>query len=409
MKKPKQLRTTFASYTHFEHIGEGGCSIVFSAKEENGNAVAIKILDSSKANREKLKRFKNEYRFCSWNKHPNIITVLDHGLTEEQSPFFVMPLYKGSIRPLIGKLSPRDALSVFEKILDGVDAAHKLGVTHRDLKPENILTNDTRTNVVIADFGIAAFEEEEIYTAVETKDGARLANFQYAAPEQRTRGKKIDKRSDIYALGLILNELFTAELALGTNYKTITSVTADYPYLDSLVEKMLQQDPTSRYNDIDEIKIELIARGEEHVSMQKLSKLKDTVIPTSEVDDLLIADPIRIVNVNWENNTLRIELNHQPNQNWIWSLRNMGSYSYLMGKEPNNFQFSGKFAIISAGANEAQQVVDYFKKWLQAANRLYANKLEKEQEAAERKQREELQNLIRQEQERINVMQKLKF
>ncbi len=409
MKKPKQLRTTFTFYTHFEHIGEGGCGIVYSAKEESGSAVAIKILDPAKANREKLKRFENEYRFCSRNKHPNIITVLDHGLTEEQSPFFVMPLYKGSIRRLIGKLSPRDALSVFEKVLDGVDAAHKLGVTHRDLKPENILANDTATDLVIADFGIAEFEEEEIYTAVETRDGARLANFQYAAPEQRTRGKAIDKRADIYALGLILNELFTTELAHGTNYKTITSVTADYLYLDSLVEKMLQQYPTSRYNNIDEIKRELIERGEEHVSMQKLSKLKDTVIPTSEVDDPLIADPIRIVGVDWKNNTLLIELNHQPNQNWIWSLRHMGSYSSLMGKGPDNFQFVGKSARISANANEAQQVVDDFKKWLPAANRLYANKLEKDQEAAERKQREELQNLIKQEQERTNIMGKLKF
>jgi serine/threonine protein kinase len=236
-----------------------------------------------------------------------------------------------------------------------------------------------------------------------------LANFQYAAPEQRTRGKKIDKRADIYALGLILNELFTAELAHGTNYKTIASVANDYPYLDSLVEKMLQQDPTSRYNDIDEIKKELIARGEEHVSMQKLSKLKDTVIPTSEVDDPLIADPMRIVNVDWDNDTLSIELNHQPNPNWLWSLRNMGGYSSLIGKGPDNFEFVGKFARILASANQAQQVIDHFKQWLPAANLVYANKLNQDQEAAERKQREELQKRIRQEQEMADVKRKLKF
>lgn len=409
MKKPKQLRTTFASYALIECIGEGGSGVVYGASEENGNAVAIKILDPAKANREKLKRFENEYRFCSRNKHPNIITVLDHGLTDEQAPFFVMPLYKGSIRRLIAKLAPHDALSVFKKILDGVDAAHKQGVIHRDLKPENILSNDTGTDLVIADFGIAEFEEEEIYTAVETRDGARLANFQYAAPEQRTRGKKIDKRADIYALGLILNELFTAELAHGTNYKTIASVTSDYPYLDSLVEKMLQQDPTSRYSDIDEIKKELIARGEEHVSMQKLSKLKDSVIPASEVDDLLIADPMRIVDVDWDNGTISIELNHQPNPNWIWSLRNMGNYSSLMGKGPDSFQFVGKSARISVSSNQVQQVIDHFKQWLPAANRVYVNKLKQDQELAEHKQREELQKRIRQEQEKADVKRKLKF
>jgi serine/threonine protein kinase len=407
MKRPTQLRTTFASYTVLECIGEGGSGIVYGAQEENGSAVAIKILNPVKANREKLKRFENEYRFCSRNKHPNIITVLDHGLTEQQAPFFVMPRYKESLRQSIGNLAPRDAFLAFMKILDGVDAAHKLGVTHRDLKPENILTNDT--DLVVGDFGIAEFEEDEIYTVVETKEGARLANFQYAAPEQRTRGKPIDKRADIYALGLILNELFTAELAHGTNYKTIASVTSDYPYLDSLVERMLQQIPASRYSDIGEIKKELIARGDEHINLQKLSKLQETVIPTSEIDDPLVADPMRIIGVDWENNTLSILLNHQPNPNWLWSLRNMGSYSSLMGKGPDNFQFVGQSARISAGADEAQQIIDYFKNWIPTANRGYVNKLKQDQEATERKQREELKKRIRQEQERLDVKRQLKF
>ena len=94
MKKPKQLKTTFSTYAVIERIGEGGSGVVYSAAEEGGPEVAVKILDPTKANKEKLKRFENEYRFCSRNKHANIITVLDHGLSEEQAPFFVMPLYK---------------------------------------------------------------------------------------------------------------------------------------------------------------------------------------------------------------------------------------------------------------------------------------------------------------------------
>jgi len=408
MKKPRQLRTTFSNYTLEQCIGQGGSGIVYSAREENGAEFAIKVLDSAKTNKDKLKRFENEYRFCSRNKHPNIITVLDHGLTEDQAPFFVMPRYTRSIRQLIGTLTPRAALTAFEKILDGVDAAHKQGATHRDLKPENILVNDP-PELVIADFGIAEFEEEELYTAVETKDGTRLANFQYAAPEQRTRGAKIDKRADIYAVGLILNELFTAQLAHGTNYKTIASVTRDYPYLDSLVERMLQQNPASRYNDIDEIKRELIARGEDHVSMQRLSTLKATVIPTSETDDPLVVDPMRIVDVNWDKGILSIVLNHQPNPNWQWSLRNMGGYTSVAGKGPESFQFAENKAQISTSSELAQTVIDYFKQWLPVANRVYVNKLEKDREAAERKQREELHKQIRQEEERADVNRKLKF
>ncbi|MBI3545002.1 MAG: serine/threonine protein kinase, partial [Gammaproteobacteria bacterium] len=203
MKKPKQLRTTFTTYQIHDCVGEGGSGVVYSASDDNGSKLAIKILEPAKASKDRLKRFENEFRFCSRNKHPNIITVLDHGLVDDSVPFFVMPLYEGSFRGLIGKLSPRDALTTFEKILDGVEGAHKLGVIHRDLKPENILVNSKGKELVIADFGIATFEEEELFTAVETKDNARLANFQYAAPEQRVRGKPVDKRADIYALGLI--------------------------------------------------------------------------------------------------------------------------------------------------------------------------------------------------------------
>ena len=408
MKKPKVLKSAFSVYTIRDRIGEGGSGIVFSANDDNGIKFAIKALDSRKATKEKLKRFKNEYRFCSNNKHSNILTVLDHGLTNEGLPFFVMPLYDHSLRDMIGKIEPRKALNIFIKIADGVEAAHKMGVTHRDLKPENILVKGDE-ELVVADFGIACFEEEELYTTVKTKEGTRLANFRYAAPEQHTRGKVIDSRADIYALGLILNELFTTELALGTNYKTIAAVTKDYPYLDKLVEKMLQQDPAARYNNIEEIKKELVARGEEHVSMQKLSKLKGTVILTTEVDDPLINDPMKIVKVDWKNNTLSIELNHLLNHNWIRALLNMGSYSSVMGKEPNRFQFVDKVARISARSNEVQQIVDQFKQWLPTANKVYEDKLKRDQEAKEREEREELQRRIQQEEERADVMRNLKF
>ena len=293
--------------------------------------------------------------------------------------------------------------------MNGVDAAHKLGVVHRDLKPENVLSNDTGNDLVVADFGIARFEEEDFYTAVETKDGTRLANFQYAAPEQRIRGKAIDKRVDIYALGLILNELFTGQLALGTNFKEISSVTNDYPYLDILVDRMLQNDPAARFQDIDEVKKELIARGEQHVSMQKLSLLRDTVIPAGELDDPLISDPMNIVGVDWTNEMLSIELNHAPNQNWLWALGHMGNYTSLMGKGPERFQFVGNVARISASSHEAQQAIDYFKQWLPMANRVYVDKLKQDMAENERRQKAELQKQIRQEEERTQVKQNLKF
>ncbi|MCP5051290.1 MAG: serine/threonine protein kinase, partial [bacterium] len=91
MKKPKELKTTFATYTIKNGIEEGGSGKVYSAIDDNGGNVAIKVLDSSKTSKEKLKRFKNELMFSYQKKHPNIITALDHGLTDQSDPFFVMP------------------------------------------------------------------------------------------------------------------------------------------------------------------------------------------------------------------------------------------------------------------------------------------------------------------------------
>ena len=409
MKNPKLFRTAFNTYSATEKIGEGGCGVVHKVKDERGEFFAIKSLDLSKASKEKMKRFKNEYLFCAKNKHPNIITVLENGLNEDQSPFFVMPLYDGSIRSIVGKLQPRDALNVFEKILDGVEAAHKLGVTHRDLKPENILSSDKSKELVIADFGIARFEEDDIYTAVETREGTRLANFQYAAPEQRVRGRAMDHRADIYALGLILNELFTGELALGTNFKTISSVTADYPYLDALVDRMLQQDPAARFQEIEEIKKELIARGEQHVSLQKINSLKDTVIPVGELDDPLVSDPIRVVDGEWDNGILKITLNRPVNDNWLWALGNMGGHTSVLGKGPESFRFIGNVAQVSADTHEAQQIIDYFKQWLPQANQVYVHKLKSDIKKSEHKQQAELQAKIKAEEEKLRMKQSLRF
>ncbi len=87
----------------------------------------------------------------------------------------------------------------------------------------------------------------------------------------------------------------------------------------------------------------------------------------------------------------------------------MGGYTSLRGKGPDNFQFVGNEARISISSSHAQAVVDYFNQWLPVANRVYVNKLKQDQETAERKQREELQKRIKQEEEKVNVNRNLKF
>ena len=176
-----------------------------------------------------------------------------------------------------------------------------------------------------------------------------------------------------------------------------------------LADRMLQQDSSKRFQDIDEIKRELIARGEQHVSLQKLSKLKDTVVPQGEIDDPLIFDPMKIVDIDWDNGNLSIKLNHPINQNWIWALGNMGGYTSVMGKDPSQFQFNGNVARISAASHEAQDVVNYFKQWIPRANQAYEHKLKSDIKMADQKQKAELQKRIKEEEERARVKQSLRF
>ena len=413
LNKPVVFTTAFATYTATHIIGEGGSGRIFEAVDDAEGKYAIKYLDPAKATKEKVKRFKNELLFCLRNQHPNILTITDYGVfTKEESktPFYAMPLYDGSLRDLLeAGISFDKALIYFAQMLDGVEAAHIQGVVHRDLKPENILYATNEDRLVIADFGIASFEEEELYTAVETKDSTRLANFQYAAPEQRSRGSETDHRSDIYALGLILNEMFTGEIAQGTGYRTIANIATDYEYLDSIVEEMIRQSPQDRINSIEEIKNQLIGRKNEFITRQKISELKDTVVPVTELDDPLITDPPRIVNVDWDRNTLTLIFQQPVNEKWVWALHNMGSYSSLMGYRPEAFQIRGDKAVINATEDLVQRIIDYFNDWLPNANRVYEQRIRREKEAAEEAQRKELERQIEEQEARQRVLKNIKL
>jgi serine/threonine protein kinase len=99
---------------------------------------------------------------------------------------------------------------------------------------------------VLADFGIAHFSEDVLLSAIETGNQERLANFAYAAPEQRVRGSNVGAPADIWALGLMLNEFFTDQLILGKGHKLIASIAPEYARLDALVDLMLRQSPQER-------------------------------------------------------------------------------------------------------------------------------------------------------------------
>lgn len=101
LSKPVIFETTFTHYTGTDIIGEGGAGRIYRAIDDTENVYAIKLLDSAKATKEKAKRFKNELLFSQRNQHQNLITVIDHGIFvdgKKRSPFYVMPLYTGSLQ-----------------------------------------------------------------------------------------------------------------------------------------------------------------------------------------------------------------------------------------------------------------------------------------------------------------------
>lgn len=401
------IETAFNRYELLDVIGEGGAGRVWQATDSAGSNVAVKILAADRATRERRKRFKNEILFCQRTQHQNIVTVLDHGVAASSAgsaPFYVMPLLERSSRTRLA--DTRDIvkrLTYFDQILSGVEAAHLQGVVHRDLKPENVLFDKSRDCFVVADFGIAHFNDEELYTAVETRSDARLANFVYAAPEQKRRGGTTDHRTDIYSLGLMLNEMFTGEVPHGAGFRTIASVTPDYAWIDHVVDSMIQQNPASRPESIDAVKRQFVAKRQDFVVRQRLSQISQTVVAVGEEDDPLVSDPPRIVNFEWSGGSLTLILSRAVNSDWVQALID-GRREAILGKEPDVFQFNGNRASVSVQDSDVQRIIDYFKSWIPPATEIYRERRARRRQEATERERARLQR----EQEELERQRRLR-
>lgn len=411
MAKKMVFETSTNTYVASGSIGEGGSGVVYRVTDTDGEDYALKLLRD--ANAKKRKRFKNELAFCRRNQHERIVRVLDDGVVLDgqlRLPFYVMPLYGSTLRKLMEAETPASgALQLFNDVLDGVEAAHLQNVFHRDLKPENLLVEMPGRRVAVADFGIAHFEEEDLLTAVETGVAERLANFRYSAPEQRAPGKDANNRADIYALGLILNEMFTGEVAQGTGYRTIAAAVPDLAYLDPLVEKMIRQDPAARPSSVHAVKDELIMRGTEFVTHQKLDQARKTVVPAATADDPLGGTDVVARGFTWEQGTLCFRLDPEPPPKWMAALHNLGAYiSYPGLAEPRLVARTARGATVPAYEHNVAEVARLVKGWVEAANREYREQLRKEAKEQERSRRAELAQRQRRLEEQARANERLR-
>lgn len=273
-------------------LGRGSTSVVYKGTYEPlDQLVAIKMLKSHLvSDPHQAKRFQQEIKTVGSLNHPNIVGILDFGVTEQGVPYLVMEYLEGlSLADMIEKeerVSVNRAIKIFSQAADALAYAHAEGVIHRDIKPSNLVVVDTeeeRDVVKIVDFGIA-----KVVGSANSNSGGKVGGLGltatgevlgtplYMSPEQ-ANGRELDGRSDIYALGCVMYHAitgkppFVGDTAIDTIRLQISGVATPidqarpdlfFPErLQSVINKALQKDPRARYQRMEHLKADIDSCG----------------------------------------------------------------------------------------------------------------------------------------------------
>jgi eukaryotic-like serine/threonine-protein kinase len=255
-------------YRVLRSIAEGGMGVVYEAEQDSPRRpVALKVVRPGFASPALLKRFTHEAQILGRLHHPGIAQVYEAGLADDGQPFFAMEFIRGLPLDEYANRHGLDLtarMGLVARVCDAVQHAHDQGVIHRDLKPANILVEETGQPKVL-DFGVARATDADLLTAAGlTRTGQLLGTPNYMSPEQVTADPAaIDRRSDVYALGVILFELLAHRLPYRLENRPLADaarliLTQDPPSLGSIdpalrgdvatiVAKALEKDPARRY------------------------------------------------------------------------------------------------------------------------------------------------------------------
>ncbi len=266
-------------------VGKGGMGKIYKAVDSvSGKLVIIKqLMITSKTVLQK--RFQREADIMSTFNHPNIVKVYKQFVIGK-TYYIVMEFVEGmSLGELIkknGKISPTASTVIFKDICKGLKYAHDKDVVHRDIKPDNVLISKTG-QVKLCDFGIATAQpgKDEILT----KTGVVMGTPAYMSPEQLKSTKYVDKRSDIYSMGVLLYQMVTGEKPFPGTFtaEAIARITKGIyvkpekrssnipPFLKQIIKKAMHCKPEKRYNDLQKI-IDIIIKNTPGIEDSRASK-----------------------------------------------------------------------------------------------------------------------------------------
>lgn len=278
---------TISHYKILEKLGEGGMGVVYKAQDTKlDRLVALKFLPPEFTRDAQAKqRFVNEAKAASSLDHPNICTVYEVGETTDGQLFISMAYYHGetlSERINRGPLDVSEVMGLAVQIVEGLQAAHDLGIVHRDIKSSNIFIT-TRGQAKILDFGLAHRLDQTMLT----RTGSTVGTVPYMSPEQ-TRGETVDHRTDIWSLGVVLYEMIAGRLPFQSAYSEaiiycilnedpppIASLRSDVPAgFEEIVIKALQKNLSNRYQTITDLHTDLISNKKQLKSGEEVPLAK---------------------------------------------------------------------------------------------------------------------------------------
>lgn len=257
-------------------LGRGGMGIVYKGRHLlMDRPVAIKMLYPQHiADANVLRRFQTEAKSLSTLSHPNLVAVLDFGITESDEPYMVMDYHEGKgLDELINidqPIATPRALEIFVQVCDALGVVHESNIVHRDIKPGNILVSKAGV-VTLVDFGIA--KSTQSMASNLTRPGYVVGTPSYMSPEQ-CQGQELDSRSDIYSLGCVMYEVFTGKppFSAPTYFELVRQHIEDAPsrepfaaatgfskVLEAIILKCLAKEPAMRYQSARQLKQELLA------------------------------------------------------------------------------------------------------------------------------------------------------